>query len=47
VATAILALAEELLATTIDPGFLAVPGADLAACYVVRPPGRALATGSR
>jgi recA bacterial DNA recombination protein len=33
------------LAGTLDPGFLADLGADLDACYVVRPPGGALATG--
>jgi recA bacterial DNA recombination protein len=33
------------LAATLDPGFLADLGADLDACYVVRPPGGALAPG--
>jgi recA bacterial DNA recombination protein len=33
------------LAGTLDPGFLADLGADLDACYVVRPPGRALGAG--
>jgi recA bacterial DNA recombination protein len=33
------------LAGTLDPGFLADLGADLDACYVVRPPGRALGPG--
>ncbi|TMD02150.1 MAG: hypothetical protein E6J03_10125 [Chloroflexi bacterium] len=33
------------LAGTLDPGFLADLGADLGACYVVRPPGRALGPG--
>ncbi|MEA2503241.1 MAG: recA bacterial recombination protein, partial [Actinomycetota bacterium] len=33
------------LAGTLDPGFLADLGADLEACYVVRPPRRALGPG--
>jgi hypothetical protein len=33
------------LAGTLDPGFLADLGADLEACYVVRPPGGALGAG--
>ena len=33
------------LAGTLDPGFLADLGADLDACYVVRPPGRAPGPG--
>jgi hypothetical protein len=33
------------LAGTLDPGFLADLGADLGACYVVRPPGGALGPG--
>ncbi|HEY2702864.1 MAG TPA: hypothetical protein VGL20_04165 [Candidatus Dormibacteraeota bacterium] len=33
------------LAGTLDPGFLADLGADLDACYVVRPPGGALGPG--